>query len=77
MLLFKGTVLDSFNEDKRLEELLESAAGQNSQFPSVAFMVADDNGIREELAAYLFSEARSQEEVWLEIASLCRLRVPN
>lgn len=37
---FEGAVLDSFNEDKRLEELLEGAVGQDGQFLSVAFMVA-------------------------------------
>lgn len=39
-----GAVLDSFNEDKRLEELLEGAVGQDGQFLPVAFMVATTTG---------------------------------
>lgn len=67
--------MDNFKEDEKLEELLGSVVDRDDRFLSVAFMVADDNGIREELAAYLSSGARSQEEVWLEIASLCQLKV--
>ena len=67
--------MDIFNEDERLVELLGGVVDQDDRFLSVAFMVADDNWIREGLAAFLSSGARSQEEVWLEVASLCQLRV--
>lgn len=67
--------MDSFNEDKRLEDLLESVCGRTESFRSVVFMVADCYGVREELKAFLECGTRNKRDVWLELANLCNLKL--
>lgn len=67
--------MGSFNEDKGLETLLEGVLGSTESFRPVAFMVADYNGVRDELKQFLECGVRSESDVWSEIARLCDLKV--
>ena len=70
-----GGCLRAFNIDKELDRLLEAVADPDEQFLSVAFMVADDYGIRGELKEFLSNSEKRQVDVWREIAVLCKLEV--
>lgn len=65
----------AFNIDKELDGLLETVADSDERFLSVAFMVADDYGIRGELKEFLSDSEKRQVDVWREIAALCKLEV--
>ena len=61
--------MGSFNEDKRLDNLLETVLDSTESFLSVAFMIADHNVVRDELKSFLEGGARSERGV---LAQTCQ-----